>query len=301
MLRFLIGPTAVGKTALAIDWARANNAEILCADAPLVYKEMDIGTAKPTSVERRAVVHHGLDLVEMDKRFSVAEYLEYAEKVVKDVESRGKQLIVVGGSGFYLKGFFEPVTDGVEVPAEVVEKVGEVFVREGLEGLLKKLREVGGENLEGLDVKNPRRVIKALERCLASGKNFQTLREEFLSRPTVFDRYEKKVFMLVREKEDLVRRIRKRIDMMLDMGLIDEVKRLREKGLEQNPQTATVIGYRETVEYLDGKITVDELKTMIEKDTLMLMKKQQTFFKQLPVDEAILLGENERINWRVLS
>ena len=294
ILRFLIGPTAVGKTALAIDWARANNAEILCADAPLVYKGMDIGTAKPTAAEQRAVRHHGIDLVDVGERFSVADYIAAAKKIIADISLRGENILIVGGSGFYIKSFFEPVTDGLDVPEEVSARVAEVFEKTGAEGLLKELINVGGGNLDGLDVKNPRRVQKALERCLASGKSFQQIRQEFLNQPQPYPDCEKKLTMLIREKDDLENRIAQRVDMMLSDGLIDEVAQMRMMGIENNPQAASVIDYRETLLYLDGKISLPELKTMIVQDTIALARKQRTFFKQLPVDETILLAPNEK-------
>lgn len=296
----MIGPTAVGKTALAIEWAQANNAEILCADAPLVYRGMDIGTAKPDAKEQRAIPHHGIDWVDCTESFSVADYIEKARAVIEDIARRGKQILVVGGSGFYIKSFFEPVTDGVEIPPEVAQKVEILWEKEGLEGLLKELRRVGGEDLEGLDKKNPRRVIKALERCLATGKSFQEVRQFFLAQPVPYANYKKRLFQLLREKTDLDHRIRLRVDMMIDAGLIDEVRALREQGIEKNPQAASVIGYRETLEYLSNKIDMAQLKEEIIEDTLQLARKQRVFFKQLPIDESILLSPGEKASPRML-
>ena len=301
LLRFLIGPTAVGKTALAIDWAKANDAEILCADAPLVYRGMGIGTAKPTLAEQRQVKHHGIDLVDVGERFSIADYIAVAKKVVADVAQRGKNILVVGGSGFYLKSFFEPVTDGVGVSEEIAARAVEIFEARGLEGLIEELKKIGGENIEGLDIKNPRRAIKALERCMASSKGFQEIRRDFLNQPMPFTEFKKRMTMLVREKEDLENRIAGRVEQMLDTGLIDEVKKLRAAGLKKNPQAASVIGYRETLQYLDGKLTLPELKALIVQDTLQLARKQRTFFKQLPIDETVLLAPNEKAKVSLLT
>lgn len=293
-LNFLIGPTAVGKTALGIQWAQANNAEILCADAPLVYRGMDIGTAKPNAEEQRGAVHHGIDWVHCTEPFSVADYVARAQGVIEDVFARGKQILIVGGSGFYLKSFFEAVTDGVEISAEIAERVEELWQKEGLAGLLKELRRVGGENLDGLDKKNPRRVIKALERCLATGKSFAEVRQAFLSQPAPYADCQKRMCQLLREKSDLEYRIRLRVDIMIKDGLIDEVRALRAEGIERNPTAASVIGYRETLEYLDGKTTLSEFKEKLVEDTLQLARKQRVFFKQLPIDESILLSPGEK-------
>ncbi len=293
-LNFLIGPTAVGKTAVAIEWARANNADILCADAPLVYRGMDIGTAKPNAQEQAAVKHHGIDWVSCTESFSVADYIEKARAVVEDVARRQKQILIVGGSGFYVKSFFEAVTDGIEVSEEISNRAEEVFEKTGLPGLLKELRNVGGDNLEGLDLKNPRRVIKALERCLATGKSFQQLKQEFLSKPAPYANATKKLVQLLREKNDLENRIRLRVDMMINDGLVDEVQKLKDEGIEGNLQAASVIGYRETLEYLAGKLSLLQLKEKLVEDTLQLARKQRVFFKQLPINESILLAPGEK-------
>jgi tRNA dimethylallyltransferase len=297
LLHFLIGPTAVGKTALALEWAAAHNAEILCADAPLVYKGMDIGTAKPTHVEQEAVPHHGLDLVGIGERFNVGDYAAYAVGAIQDIERRKKNILIVGGSGFYLKSFFESVTDGIPVDAEISNRVEELFAKDGLAGLLAELRAKGGKDLEGLDIQNPRRVMKALERCLSSGKSFQELRQLFLVQKRPYTDYEKNMVMVAREKDDLRGRIARRVDAMIKTGLIDEVIRLKELGLEKNPQASSVIGYHETLEYLNGAAphasSLDDLKAAIVQDTLALVRKQTTFFKQLPVEKTVLLKSGE--------
>lgn len=294
-LFFLIGPTAVGKTALAIEWAQAHDAEILCADAPLVYKGMDIGTAKPTAEERRAVPHHGIDYVTMTERFSVADYIERARQVVADVQLRDKVLLVAGGSAFYLKSFFENVTDGVGVGEEVVNEVANLFKNEGLAGLLKELRRRGGKDLTGLDTRNPRRVIKALERVRATGKSFRELHEEFRNQPRPYANFQKRVVMLMRENEDLKARIRLRAEIMLNGGLLEEVRRLEASGLSQNPQAASVIDYREVLAFLRGEISSREaLLELIVQDTLALARKQRTFFKQLPVSKTLFVGPDHK-------
>lgn len=300
MLRFLIGPTAVGKTALSLAWAQANNAEILCADAPLVYRGMDIGTAKPTKEEQKQVLHHGIDVAEPQERFSVAEYINLAQKVVADVEKRGKNLLIVGGSGFYLRSFLEPVTDGIEISAEVVETVANIFEKKGLEGMLSELVRVGGESLTGLDTKNPRRVMKALERCLASGKSYQEVLQTYKDQPLPYPNYQKRMIQLWRAKEDLEARIRQRAKAMLEAGLMNEVQNLRATGFEKNPSAASVIGYRETLQFLDGTLSYTQLQEAIVQNTLQLVRKQRTFFKQLPTDETVVLNSEESPSAEIL-
>ncbi len=293
-LYFLIGPTASGKTALSIDWARQNGAEILCADSPLVYKGMDIGTAKPTAEEQRAVAHHGIDLVEVSQRFSVGDYAVYARQVVEKLLGEKKSVLIVGGSGFYLRSFFKAPTDEIPIGADVIDEVARIYEKTGLPGLLDALKRSGGEDLSGLDTLNPRRVMKALERVLGSGRGFQELRQLYESKTEPFPDMEKKVVMLSRSREDLQQRVRQRALAMLKAGLIGEVEALAGKGLRENPQTSGVIGYRETLRFLDGLINREELLEEIVKDTLQLVRKQRTFFKQLPVDKTLQLQGGAR-------
>ncbi len=342
-LYFIIGATCTGKTALALEWARANNAEILCADAPLVYRGMEIGAAKPTKEQRSLAVHHGIDLVGVKEKFNVGDYAKYAKGIVEGlkptptppptdregenrqgsapypaaaqsktsadgvravgaegvagrspVHNASRNLLIVGGSGFYLKSFFEPATDSLAISPQIAREVEAIFEKEKLEGLLKKLRAAGGRDLRGLDVQNPRRVMKALERSLASKKSYQELRAAFENQPPPYLNYEKKVTMLSRRKEDLRARIEKRAQGMLDAGLIDEAAALDREGLRENPAAASVIGYRETLEFIDGKISREELKERIVKDTMELVRKQTTFFKLLPVTKKIELAEGKR-------
>ena len=294
-LYFLIGPTAVGKTASAIQWAMTHEAEILCADSPLVYRGMDIGTAKPTIEDQKKVCHHGIDLVGINERFSVGDYAAYAATIVKSIFEKDKNLLVVGGSGFYLKSFFKAPTDDIPISKEIAQEVDKVFASSGPEGLLKELKKHGGEELPGLDLKNPRRVMKALERVLGSGKTYQELRRIYEGKEPPYSNIKKKTIMLTRGNGDLHERIALRAKAMLDGGLVEEARRLDQQGLRQNPQASSVIGFRETLEYLDGHLTKSELLQRIITDTCQLARKQRTFFKQLPIDKVIQLKGDERV------
>ena len=152
---FVAGVTAVGKTAFSLDWAEREGAEVLSCDALLFYRGMDVGTAKPTKLERDRVPHHGIDLCEPSDSFDVARYMDYAKSKVKEIQERGRPVLVVGGSGFYLKGFFEPVSDGLVIPDAIREKVELLEREEGLNGLLHQLREHSLGDLGNLDLMNP--------------------------------------------------------------------------------------------------------------------------------------------------
>lgn len=292
----LTGTTAVGKTAFALDRAEKIGAEILSCDSTNVYRGMDVGTAKPTREERSCVPHHGIDLVAPDEKFSVGDYVAFARRAADDVFSRGKKLIVCGGSGFYLKAFFSPVTDALEIPRSVRERVAEILSRGNAfaEKTLRELNDDGRAAPEKFDWKNPRRVAKGLERCLASGKTLSALKTAFEARECAFAAFPKRVVLLVREKEDLNRRIDARVREMLERGLIDEVRALAAAGTLRAGTPAAAIGYRETLAWLaDGEFGgVPALAEAIALSTRRLAAKQRKWFRtQIPVDETVALGK----------
>ncbi len=293
-LLFLIGPTASGKTAYALRWAQENDAEILSCDACCVYRGMDIGTAKPSPLERAQVVHHGLDLVSVDRCLSVAEYAVHARKVVEDSLVRGKQLVIVGGSGFYLKSFFSPVTDQIVIPDDLRREVEMLLQEKGLNAVLGELDRLHPRGTDRLDRRNPRRVVNALLRCRASGLTLPELAEQFARQPPPYPHLPKEVWLLQRTPQEMSERIESRTRGMLEAGLIEEVAALRKEGLERNPSAASAIGYRETLQYLDGKGDRQWLQAEIVRHTRQLVRKQQTWFRtQIRVDR-ILSGSNVR-------
>lgn len=291
-IHVLTGPTAVGKTELALRWAEANGAEIVSCDALLFYRGMDIGTAKPTTAERARVPHHLIDVRDVATGMDVTEYVALAQAAVADIAVRGKRVLVAGGSGFYLKSFFGPVADTVAVPAELRAAVEAKLAGDGIASLVAELRAINPQGLGELDTANPRRVTRALERCRASGKTLAVLAEEFARLPGPFSGWEVRCTRLDREPEDLNARIARRVDAMLADGLIAEVERLRAAGLERNLSASRAIGYRETLAMLDGKLSGPELAAEIVKNTRALVKKQRTWFRtQLPEHRVLAAGE----------
>ncbi len=296
-LYFISGPTAVGKTELSLRWALAqkNGAEILSCDSLLVYKGLDIGTAKPSKTELAAVPHHGIDLVEPNQQFTIVNYVAYCEKVVKDVLSRGKTLLVTGGSGFYLKSFFAPVLDPVEVPERVSQSVRTLYREQGLPALLARVKALNPDGMGDLETQNPRRVVRALERCIASGRPLPELQEAFKNQPTPYGDFEKRVCLLTRDSEVLKDRIRLRAETMVGRGLVEEVRAMLGKGLAENASAARAIGYRETIAYIEeASMDTEDLVRAITANTYALVKKQRTWLrKQIPVDRTINLDETE--------
>lgn len=284
-LYVLTGPTAVGKTAAALAWAEAHRAEVLSADASLVYRGLDIGTAKPTAAEQARVRHHGLDLVGPEEAFSVGRWVTAAQTAVAEMEARGKRILVTGGTGLYLQACFGPVTDGLPVPDAVRAGVVALEAAEGLPGLLAALRALHQNpevELTGIDLRNPRRVAAALARCRASGRTVPELAAIYAAAPSPLGRRPVQVVVLERSREELAHRIATRTEAMLASGLIDEVRHLT-PALRANPVAARAIGYREVLAMLDREpgaaTTPAELAESINAHTRQLVRRQQTWFR----------------------
>ena len=279
ILHVLTGPTAVGKTDWALRWAEARGAEIVSCDSLLFYRGMDLGTAKPTSAERARVPHHLIDICEVTDRMDVTYYVTSARRAVEEIAARGRAVLVTGGSGFYLKGFFAAVADEIVVSPELRATVAALSLADAV----KELEKLNPAGLGALDVANPRRVTRALERCLASGRPLADLAADFAQQPAAFADWSVELTRLEREPADLDARIATRVATMLADGLVDVVQRLRAVGLEKNLSAAKAIGYREVLAMLDGKLTKENLAAEISQNTRALVKKQRTWFRtQLP-------------------
>lgn len=286
----LTGCTACGKTELALDWATRFGAEIVSCDSLLFYRGMDIGTAKPTPAEQARVPHHLIDIMEVEERMDVKRYAELARATVNAIDARGHRVLVVGGSGFYLKSFLEPVADEVEVDPELRDGLEAQLETDGLAALVARLHGLNPAGLGDLDVQNPRRVVRALERCLVSGQTLDALARQFAALERPFAGREVRVVELVREPDELRVRIEARVKAMLAAGLIDEVRTLRRWGLEQNPSAAAAIGYRETLAWLDEGGELADLQASIAQNTWQLVRKQRTWFRtQLPEHRLVTL------------
>ena len=278
-LHIITGPTAVGKTEYALSYAESHGAEIVSCDASLVYRGMNIGTAKPSPDELSRVPHHLIDVQSPSEPYDIVTYIRDAGAAVADIFARGKSVLVTGGSGFYLKSFLAPVIDLVKVSDAVRQEVATLYDAGGLPTLLMELRRRSPEGLGHLDVQNPRRVLRALERCIASGKALPELQAEFAARPEPYGDYTKHLIVLDRDPENLKQRVAHRAELMLAAGLIKEVEGLLQEGIRDNPSAASAIGYRETIAYLDGELKRAELLPAIVQNTLHLVKKQRTWFR----------------------
>lgn len=284
-LYLITGFTAAGKTEISLRLAEAWGAEIVNCDSLLFYRGLNIGTAKPSRDELARVRHHLVDILDPTEPYCIDRYIDDARGAIEDIHSRGKPVLVVGGSGFYLQSFLGPVVDRIEISEGLRSSLLEDFDQRPLAEFVEELRSLNPDGLGALDTANPRRVFNALLRCRASGLTLKELRERFEAQPGPFEDYERKVLILGRDKAELDRRVHQRVELMVEQGLIEEVQGLLEAGFEANPSACRSIGYRETVSYLKGGGSLASLVDEIAQDTRHLLKKQRTWFrKHLPAE-----------------
>ncbi len=268
----ICGPTASGKTALGIQVAQQANGEIISSDSMQIYKDMDIGTAKPTEEERAQAVHHLVDFVSPDERYSVADFKKDATEKIEDILSRGKLPIIVGGTGLYVNSLIhnieykEEITD-IEYRNEL-EKVN-------LETLYKQAMEIDPKAVERVSQNDRKRITRILEIYHTTGKTKTQMEAE--SRQEV--KYDYKIFVLTPERDKLYERINLRVDLMIQAGLVDEVKELLKK-YKEFPTAMQGLGYKEVKEYLDGEITEEEMIEKIKQESRHYAKRQLTWFRQ---------------------
>lgn len=282
-IHILTGPTAVGKTETSLRWAETHDAEIISCDSVCVYRGMDIGSAKPTAAEQARVRHHGLDLADPSERYSVSQYVDMARAAIAAAHGRGRRILVTGGSGFYLAAFFGPVTDELEIPEAVADEVRTLH-RQGLASMLLRLRGLEGDDLpDWLDIQNPIRVAKALERRLASGRRLDAMRDDFLSRRGPFADHPVTFELLERADGELKARIAARTDSMLRGGIIEEAERLLAMNLDPELTSSRAVGYRAVMDWLEGgqRVAREGLAERINLDTWALVRKQRKWFRRL--------------------
>ena len=293
----IVGPTATGKTALAIALAQRLGGEIVGADSRQVYRQMDIGTAKPTAEERALAPHHLIDVVDPDQEFSLAQYLEQAGAALEDVWSRGKQPLLVGGSGQYVWALLE----GWRVPRlppqrELRRELGERADRQGAEALHRELAQVDPKAAARIDPRNVRRVIRALEVHKATGRPISYWQEK--GPPP----WEVLTLGLTCPRQELYERIDARVDAMMEAGLVDEVRGLLSMGYDPSLASMSGIGYKQVCQHLAGELDLATAVARIKTATHRLARQQYTWFRlddgrirwlegDGAVDEAVALAE----------
>ena len=275
-LIILTGPTAVGKTDLSIKLSKSLNAEIISADSMQIYKYMDIGSAKITKEEMDNVVHHMIDEVTPDVPFSVSEFQTRSEKYINDIHERGKRVLVTGGTGLYLNSLIYNM-DFAKSDAnnEIREKLEKELEENGIDYMHEKLRSLDENAANRIHKNNTKRVIRAIEVCLSGNKM-----NDFSKDLRYNEKYKPIIIVLNRDREVLYQRINKRVDIMLENGLLDEVKKLLEMGYTKDMISMQGIGYKEMIKYLDGEYTYDEAVEIIKRDSRRYAKRQITWFKR---------------------
>ncbi len=273
----IAGPTASGKTALAVELSKRLSGEVVSCDSMQIYKGMDIGTAKPDAAEMQQIPHHMIDIKEPDERFSVAEFVKCARACIEDILSRGKVPILAGGTGLYMDSvlFNIEFADFEEVP-DFNQEMEKLLREQGPKALHEELRKRDPEAAEKIHPNNTRRIIRALEVCEATGKPFTLVSNEAKRSPE----YEALVLCIDTPREVLYERINRRVDHMLENGLLSEVRALKEKGIGRDTTAIQAIGYKELYDYFDDVLTLDEAVEKIKRESRRYAKRQLTWFRR---------------------
>lgn len=291
----ICGPTASGKTSLSIDLAKKIDGEIISCDSMQIYKDMNIGSAKPTKEEMQGVTHYLIDYISPEERYSVARYKKEAEEAIKDILSKGKTPIVVGGTGLYVNSLVYGIEyNEIEIDMEYRNKLEKIAAKEGLSSLFEMAKKIDPEAMKIISKNDKKRILRVLEIYHATGKTKSE--QEAESRKNEV-KYDYKVFVISMNRDKLYERINKRVDIMIEHGLIEEVKQLLKK-YKKFPTAMQALGYKEVKEYLDGFIAREEMIEKIKMETRRYAKRQLTWFRRNK--EAIWLdsynGNKNNIN-----
>ncbi len=268
----LAGPTAVGKSAIALDLAEGLGGEIISVDSMQVYRGMDIGTAKPSAADRARVPHHLLDVGALEETFDAAQFVELARRAAEDILARGKVPILCGGTGLYFKAFLEGL--GSAPPSDPALR--RVLEQTPIEDLLAELAQKDPVGYETIDRRNPRRVYRAVEVVRLTGRPYSAQRADWSERPSAPSSLH---FGLARDSEDLRRRIDQRVDLMFKLGLVDETRRLLDGGLAGNRTAAQALGYKQVIDFLAGKAPLPATVELVKARTRQFAKRQMTWFR----------------------
>jgi tRNA dimethylallyltransferase len=284
---FLVGPTAVGKSAVALELARLIECEIVSADSMQVYRGMDIGTAKPTAAERDLVPHHLIDVCEVGDGFDAKQFVELASQAIANIHTRGRLALVVGGTGLYVRALRHGLFEGPARNEGLRARLEAMAAPE----LFEELQQLDPQTASRIDRHNPRRLVRALEVFHETGKPIGQLQTQWdpehapVSAPAIG---------LTRERADLVERIERRIDGQIAGGWVEEVRRLLPLGLEKNPAAMQAAGYRELVAHVRGEISLDNAVALIKTRTRQLAKRQLTWFRREPQLQWVEIGREEQ-------
>ncbi len=281
----LVGPTASGKTAISLALAKELDGEIVSADSRQLYKYLTIGTAKPTEEELNSVKHHFIDILTPYQEYNASEFSKQARLVIDDILHRGKTPIVVGGSGLYIQALVDGFFDGPEADSEIRNKLESRLQSEGAEKLLEELRVVDPISAGKMLPSTWKRIIRALEVYYVTGVPISTLQEK-----NIGANFSSCFAGLHWERQLLYDRINLRVDKMIVAGLLDEIKMLKTLGYTISMNALNSVGYKESFEYLEGKITFERMRELIKQNSRRYAKRQLTWFRA-----------DDRIRWFELT
>ncbi len=273
----LLGPTAVGKTEIAIQLAQRLNAEIVSVDSRQIYRQMDIGTAKPTAEEQQAARHHLIDCVDIDQPFSVADYQRLADTAIANIQSRNKQVLLVGGAGLYFRAIVDGLFEGPGADTTLRKRLEQEAAQHGVHVLHDRLRDCDPVSADRIHPNNVVRVVRALEVYELTGVPMSQHQQEWHQEK---QRYPFTAFGLTMPREQLYQRIERRVDVMLEKGLIAEVESLLKAGYARDTTALQSFGYKELIAYIDGNCTYPEAVSQLKQNTRRFAKRQLTWFRK---------------------
>lgn len=302
-LIILTGPTAVGKTKASIGLAKAIGGEIISADSMQVYKKMDIGSAKIRDDEMEGVNHYLIDVLDPAEEFNVVLFQKMAKQAMEEIYANGHIPIVVGGTGFYIQALLYNIDFTQENEDNHIRTELETIAKEqGADYLHQMLREIDAKSAETIHANNVKRVVRAIEYYRQTGKPISEHNEKERQKESP---YTFAYFVLMDERQKLYDRIEKRIDVMIEEGLLDEVKALYEEGYTRDMVSMQGLGYKEILDYLDGKMTLEEAIYVLKRDTRHFAKRQITWFKREKdvcwIDKSAFQYDEDRILAEMLN
>lgn len=283
------GATGTGKSKVAIELAKNINGEIISADSMQVYKGMDIGTYKITENERKEINHYMIDIIVPEESYSAARFKKEAENIMDTIKAKGKLPIITGGTGLYINAIINGLFEAKEPDERLKARLRQELAEKGLKYLINEVKRLDSEALDGIDLNNPRRILRLLGLVLANRRKISELKNE-TAKTAYRDKY--LLFVLDIHKEKLYERINTRVDEMMKAGLEGEVKSLLDSGIDSNQTSMQAIGYKEIAAYLKSKTGLKEAVEIIKKNTRNYAKRQVTWFKRYK--EAIWVDATDK-------
>lgn len=293
----LAGPTAVGKTALAIELAQRLEADIISADSRQVYRHLNIGTAKPTEQEQRQAKHHLIDILEPGQPYSAGQFARDARQTMSTLEAAGRGYIVVGGSGLYLRALIDGFSEMPPVSLEIRQRLRSEIEQRGIDAIYRRLKKYDRETADRLKPSDRDRILRALEVLEGTGRSISY----WQSQPRKGDGRRYLLVVLDRKRAELYRRIEERTEQMISSGLLEEVRHLVAFGFKPALEVVKAVGYREALDFLDGRIDFGSMAEAIKMNTRRFAKRQLTWFRGMARARWLEVEEGSSTVEKILS